>query len=484
MGVYFAADRLTLTTVGATPTGTAVVARSQEELDGRNLSKVLADMLEAHLTLRQRRRLPVCLGVSSERTFFSTSPAPDTQGKELTMADVISACEIGSISEADNAADYVKTRLRGGSVCSVAVCKRDLAQELLDAVQKANVRNSRLEPAPWSILQAADKQGKPPKKWKTIIRVLLGSGGEALAILSLNNQPMLWRRFTMSQGAEARIIASAARCLQVYALRRINVRHINGIVLQGPAARELADKVGAYMNMNAVGVDGAGLTDEAYSVGLALSAKKAQDGGMDMLRTLKPAPGIKEIFPWKMVAFVLMVIVGVGLTLWDKSKAVADEYRGLRLRNASHAWACNLPTRQIQIERKNLGLEVGCVERFLSTRVIWSDYLRDLPSRLPLNMCLSSIWATAEMKAMGKKKHKIRVNRSLTLRGMTRFADREAAPKEIDAFLESLRNVETLQRDFPIVTLAEIKWRKEGGRTVAMFTIVALPKTKKGAPGK
>jgi hypothetical protein len=68
------------------------------------------------------------------------------------------------------------------------------------------------------------------------------------------------------------------------------------------------------------------------------------------------------------------------------------------------------------------------------------------------------------------------------MRGVTKFDAGVVAPQEIEAFLESLRNVELLKRDFPKVQLAEIKWRREGESEIAMFTVVALPK-KKSAGG-
>ena len=113
--------------------------------------------------------------------------------------------------------------------------------------------------------------------------------------------------------------------------------------------------------------------------------------------------------------------------------------------------------------------EVQAVSKFISTHIIWSDYLNDLPTRLPENACLSNIWAVSEMKETNKKKQGRKAKKSLTMRGVTKFADGVAAPEEIEAFLESLRNVDLLRRDFPQVKLAEIKWRREGNSEIAMF---------------
>ena len=68
---------------------------------------------------------------------------------------------------------------------------------------------------------------------------------------------------------------------------------------------------------------------------------------------------------------------------------------------------------------------------------------------------------------------------------MAQFAGRGSAPKEIDAFLESLREMALLKKDFPLVNLAEIKWRKDGNRDIALFTVLAMPPEKsKSAPAK
>ncbi|MCE5325311.1 MAG: hypothetical protein LLG01_02740, partial [Planctomycetaceae bacterium] len=74
-----------------------------------------------------------------------------------------------------------------------------------------------------------------------------------------------------------------------------------------------------------------------------------------------------------------------------------------------------------------------------------------------------------------------KANQSLTLRGMARFADRGSAPREIDQFLDSLRGVAILKRDFPRLNLVEIKWRKDAASDIALFTILGLPKEKRAA---
>jgi len=485
IGIYLQEDRITVTEVATTPAGTSVQATYDREIDENGPGETLKAMLSERLTPRRRRHVPVCLGVRAEQTFFATRPIQREESQKMpSLDDMLAMSGGGSAWEGGQAVgDYVrfaKVKAMGDQVYSVAACPRNLAEDLFRGLQDAGVENCRLEPGPWSLVAAADRQGRSPKKWKFSVRVLLGEAG-GLAILVAEGQPLLWRRFTVAAGDPPLAIGSAVRSVLVHAVTQLGVRSVAGAVLQGPSAEAMREQVAGDLGMEVAAVDGEGLTNALCSHALALSAKKDAPESLNLFRSLRPPPSIRDMFPWKLAVLVLCLGAGMALTLWDKSSALAREHQDLRHQNASHTWARKLSTSAVNKERKALRLEVGAVHRFLSTRVIWTDYLRDLPTRLPPNAYLSNVWATCEMKSMSKKKIKRKTSQSLTLRGVTRFVNRGAAPKEIDAFLESLRNVELLQRDFPLVQLAEIKWRREGESEVALFTIIALPKSGKGS---
>jgi len=273
------------------------------------------------------------------------------------------------------------------------------------------------------------------------------------------------------------------RSLQVYALQKLGVSRIDGLAIQGQMAKALADEISEFLSLDITAISDQSLNADVYSLGLALSARKSEAKSMDMFQALKPPPSLGKIFPRKLAAFVLLLIGAMGFLLWDKSQCLDQECQMVKRQNASIKWAHELGMGKIEKERKVLSGEVSAVERFLSTRIIWSDYLRDLPSRLPPNAYLSSVWGFSEFKGTSKKSHQRRSNRSLTMRGVTQFSDRESAPVEIDAFIDSLRNVEILRRDFPLVTLAEIKWRRDGGKDTALCTDVLQRIKKKGPKG-
>lgn len=364
------------------------------------------------------------------------------------------------------------------------------------------------------------------------------SSGSGLAILVVDGWPVLWRRFAVVTGQEAGLITSTVRVLLIHALRKIGIKKVKGIVLQVPLSdkkkiSQLAQEVIEESGMDVVGIplyldntderessiesDGkdntegqdlaseetsqAGATNEQAdrlggfsnagralgrlcSLGLALSIKSRPVSGsnlqLDIVSSLRPPPTLKDMFPRNLAIFMVIIIAGMGAMMWNKSSSMAGQHRSLRRQNASHKWASALSITEINKQRKSLLMEVDCVYRFLGTRIIWSDYLRDIPTRLPRRACLVNVWANCEMKEMVKKKRARKPKKSLTLTAMARFSSRSSAPREIDAFLQSLRDMKLLQRDFPLVELAEVKWRKEGKSGMALFTVVALPRTSKG----
>jgi len=478
LGVYLAEGHLTLTEVVTTLAGRKVEPACRVPVGEGGPGKTLGEWLASHLTPRQRRHLSVCVGLAAEQTFFTTRTFE--QGSEgAPTAATLLAGSGGSLDAASAAADYVRSKLHHATVYSVAACRRSLAEELSQALREAGVEKARLEPAANALLDLADRSAKPPRAWKVFARVLLGENG-GLSILVVNGRPVLWRRFALTKNQEAVSIASAVRHVEVHALSNLGVRGVTGILVQGSVEESLVDRLRQEVAAEVRAAPGPGKDAAAYSLALALSARKKESSDrIDLFKAIRPPPTLTEMFPRKLAMGMAMAAAAMALVMWYMLTNLEGEHQGLCTQNASYKWAQSVRTDVINGDRKSLSDEVTAVQQFLGTRAIWSNYLRDLPTRLPSNSCLQSFNGQYELKSMGKSTQ--RVNRSLVMCGMVRFSDRGGAPKEIDAFLESLRGAELLKRTFPIVNLAEIKWRKDAAADIALFTIIATPVEK--APG-
>jgi len=487
VGVYLSSNRITISEVGSTLTGKKVLKQDTVKYDTKGPGCYLKDILEKHLSQRQRKSVPVSIGLGPEQTFFITCLCNFEQNEKPSLKDLLEASRAGSALEPDQiVADYYKIsklKLMGNQLWTLAACRYQLATELFTSVQNAEVQNVRLQPSPLSLL-LTQKKHRSKKKWKVAISVFLHIAG-GLAVLEIDGKPLIWREFVFSPEERSQKIKSAIRTIQAHSATSLNNPVIEGIILQGKDASGLVETLIDDLGMDVTAIDEEGYTDTQCSHSLALLAKKNNEqANLDLFRTLRDKPGIMDMFPWKRAISVALAVACMGFMMWQKLTGLTNQYNSLRRQNAEYKWSKGKRTGEISNERKQLLTEVEAVSKFLSSRVIWSDYLRDLPTRLPMNACLTNIWGVSEMKEMNKKKQGRKEKRSLTLRGITKFAEGIAAPQEIEVFLDSLRNVKLLRRDFPQVQLAEIKWRREGTSDIAMFTVVALPKKKTGSEDK
>jgi hypothetical protein len=249
------------------------------------------------------------------------------------------------------------------------------------------------------------------------------------------------------------------------------------MIWEGPKAEEFSKKLYDIYGIEGIIADGPGYTDEQCSYGLAMSARIREGTQFDLFHELRSKPSIKQIFPWKLAAMIVLMAGCMAVMMWQKSSKLAESYRSLKQQNSKHKWATSKRNKEISNIRKGLLGETEAVEKFLSSRIIWSDYLRDIPTRLPPNVSLDNVWAISEFSDIGGKKEAgaQKVKKSFSLRGTILFQKGHASPEQIDAFLESLKKVELLERDFPKVQLADIKWRRQGDCETASFTVLALP---------
>ncbi len=123
---------------------------------------------------------------------------------------------------------------------------------------------------------------------------------------------------------------------------------------------------------------------------------------------------------------------------------------------------------------KELEKKTETVHTFLGTRMLWTNYTADVAARLPAKAVLSRFDGRSSLNSgkggAGKSAFNIGVTIPLAADGST--------PREIDAFLNSLRSDPVLQRDFASAELTGISQGAGAAKNtrVATFGIVCLPK--------
>lgn len=487
IGVYIGQNRVTLMDMGTTIRGPAILAQVSEAIGDAGPAAALKKLLTDRLTPRELHRIPICLGLSPQQTFFMTCAGNFGPQDKPSLDKLFAACGASAELKTETmVADFVrlsKVKMAAGQAWSVGACRKSLAEELFSAVQEAGVKEVRLQPAALCLLRTVRRQDRKRKGWNVVIHVFLNDL-VGLAVLVVGDQTVLWREFALPKEHRLQGINSAVRAVRCYTWSFLGRSDVDGVVMHGPEAGTFAEGFNDDIEIPVVVAEGDEPSDVRFSRGLARAARSEELSPFDLFRSLRSAPTILSMFPWKRAGCVAGAAVVMMFLMWNKAATMNREYEQLRRQNAERKWAKGKRTAEIRNERKLLASEVSAVGKFVSTRVVWSNYLRDLPTRVPSNACLSSLGGFSEFQEMNKKETSRRIKKSLTLRGMTRFAKGQAAPEEIDLFLESLRNVDLLKKDFPQVQLGEIRWRREGSSEIAMFTVVALPGKKKGSAGE
>ena len=498
LGVYLAGRQLTVVQVAWSLGGFKPVALQCIPLDEpapaptdapadnspppapRGPGAVLADWLRSQFKPAQLGRLKVCVGLSPQQTYFTTCVLEESAQEAPPPHALLARSGVGGMSDPERiaAAGRLIRLGEGQTGCCLAACRKDLADEIHQALAPLGLKHFRLEPCAWSLGELARRRCSAPHAWRATVRILLGDE-HALALLTCDGRTVLCRPFPVAAGRAPAAVTSAVRSLLAHARTALHIREVGGLVLQGQVDETLAQQVQEQTGLETIHAGDEGPTEAVLAAALALSARRGPEDALDLLARLRPPPSIRQIFPRRLAACLLLTCALMGALLWDRWMNLQRDADIVARQNASRAWAQPLDFSRIADQRKALTAEVSAVHRFLSTRVRWSDYLRDLPTRLPPNACLSHVWGFCELGETGGK-NKVKAAKSLTLRCLSRFGDRYSAPREIDTFLDSLAQVELLQRDFPLVKLADVKWARgaEGDSEMAHFTIIALPREK------
>ncbi len=484
IGVYFSGTHISVTDVGSTVKGLAMLNQQSFEIADKEPVQFLTETLQEYIKNHGGKNAPLCLGIKPEQMFFITLGAECEQQEKL-RDKLLDSAGFHNVEERHQIAiDYFrinKVKSSMGQLWGIGVCKKQIAEGLYAAFSQAGFSNITLRPTPWAMSSFAIKLPKKHRHWKVIIKVLLNETG-GLAILVIEKHPMCWKRFSFPEAGSIEKIESAIKGILIQSTVTLGRPVIDGIVLEGPKAEEIGQKLYDAVGLDVATADGPGFTDSQCSYSLAMSAKTQEDIQFDIFHELRSKPSIKQIFPWKIAAMIVFAAVCMGVMMWEKASGLSESYNNIKNQNSAYKWASGKYTGEIAAERKNLLAETETIVKFASSRIIWSDYLRDLPTRLPPNVGISSLMGSCELSE-DKKDEGRKPKKSLSLRGSTVFDKGKAAPEEIEAFMGSLKKVDLLKRDFSQIQLTDIRWRREGNSEAAIFTVLAVPKKAEKSDG-
>ena len=367
-------------------------------------------------------------------------------------------------------------------VASIVSCERAYLQEIVQRLDSDRVHVVRAEPAATALLRLAVAARRGKRRWKLAIRFFLGED-EGLALLTVDNRPIVSRQFAIRRGDEANAIVSTGRTLLTMGTQCGVEAPLDAVIIHGRSnlARLLDD---TWMR-DSLAADVEWISTPAFNPadiakGVALGCVGEAEHTFDLAGTMKPKVTLWDLFPVREFVVQMALLLVLTLVLWNRAHTIEREYVAAAQENARQM-ETSLSRAALEKEKDSLQQRVSAVGRFLGNRILWTSYERRLAAQLPETVYLTSFQGVAEMSSGGKRRRgRAAAKKSLVLRGAVSIPQDGLIPHEIDRLLNMLRDDELLDRDFPNIELAALKQLQNTGdnNATAMFTVLCLPKAK------
>ena len=194
---------------------------------------------------------------------------------------------------------------------------------------------------------------------------------------------------------------------------------IDAVMIHGGG--ELRESVDLTALQEQVGVktvwhDGPSLDNSAIAFGLAIGCLKPNAQAFDLARSIKSRASLWEMFPWGEVALQVVVLVCLGLFLMNRSQELDTKYAAVRSKHsAGIGWRCAAIS---SLPRKSKNSSNGSNRCASSWRCASCGrlYAHDLPSQLPANATLNSLYGICETEKKGKKDEAFKPKKSFIIR--------------------------------------------------------------------
>jgi hypothetical protein len=428
----------------------------------------------------------VVIGLPASQTFFATLPTSGNKGENAEVLLTNNHC-CTSIPANELSADMLPVKVNGKTLAAIGACRKKDLQVLIDVPAKLGFRFVRVEPAPWALLRTC----APIKGNRVALRLLI-EGNNLIAALVCGQQPLLWRTMELADEDAWELVVSMVRTFETYASQHLGVASLDAIVLEGPSTPDikvLASKLAGDLGERFSSVEGPGPTAASVARGLAMGGLDRDKPAPDLARPLAPPPQLWDLVPRGEVAVLGAVVVCMGLWLWGSGTVALNNALRVEEDNAKNAVLHGDDDTKLKEEKKTLAAEVQAVNAFLSNRVVWTEYLNQLSGRVPPGVQFVTFQGDYEL-ITGSEKNEKKAKKQLLLNFSAMVPRDKPTPREVDELLEKVKTAPAIVRDFPNITLSQLRVTKNldtGKKTIlgdpATFIITCLPKGKDTAKG-
>lgn len=489
VGVAIGDRAVTISLMAFTPLGPSELDRRAEPIGDGTPEAALRRALKPLVAVKPWRNAPVAVGLSHLHVFFSTRPikrmAEEVAGgrkgpgvsPQMLLHEVLQS---PNVIIDDMEVDMIRARPNRQPVASIVACRKKFLAPILEVLDECGVRPTRIEPSPCGLLRAAVARHRAPRRARTVLRVFLGDD-EAMCVLTAGGLPLMWRGFALGRGSEAGEILSEFRATDNLCRYFGIESSIDAVMVHGrPDLSGLeASPEWAKLPGTSVRLDGPAYDGGVIASGLALGCQNYEARSFNLTRASAPPIPILNLVPWGNLALQVGLLTGVSLLLADELQSLERARTAVRAELSGFDRPRGRGNAQLREDRKAMTQRVEAVGRFLDGRILWTDCVRDVATRLPETMVTTSIAGECKYEAMAMVKGKAK--RSFRVELETPTPSDGAIPPEVGRFLDELRGAPRLRKSLPSIEMAELRWGPVGQARVptASFSVVCTPEAAK-----
>ncbi|MFV1968891.1 MAG: hypothetical protein ACC628_26025 [Pirellulaceae bacterium] len=479
IGIHLTGSQAHACRVAATPFGSVALAHQSEPVDLERPQDTIRRLING---LSKRRKLPVTIGLPVEQIFFTTRPMQLGGGEASPRVLLREALFSASTPIDEMVVDVVKWQPGSRKLASIVSCEQKLIERLVEPREALGMPQLRVEPSPCALVRRGLKYDRRHRRANGTCRLFLNNT-HVLAVLTAKGQPLLWRQSQLPRGDEASTLLAVVRSLATISEHSGLAIPPEVVVIHGRSDLSrlldiewMREQIGLPMHW----LDDPAMDHAQIAMGLAEGGLSDTEISFDLAKSFAPQRPLWQSFPWREAIVNVALIAVMVLFVSYHLLLVEDAHAAASIRNAQSAMASRT-IQELEEEKKDLKQRVSSMQKFLDGRIVWTNYERQLAANLPEGIFMTSMHGVSEFASTSTSKSKQK--KHLVLKCAVSLPKSGLIPYEVDRLLNTLRDDPKLNRDFPVIELAELKQlkRADNDQTLAMFTLVCLPKGAKKA---
>lgn len=331
----------------------------------------------------------VVIGVDPLLEFFSTQRTVSFQegGKSESLIE-----ELRGKYEGRLVAESMRTALPPKThQTAIAVPKGEL-QETAQAFDSFTAGKVKFVSTTHALYAMASDDHPNPRKWKSEIRVFLGSH-EGLVLFAIEGTLVARQIFEYSGQAQG-AVTSAVNGMMVAVKEGLGLDPPDGVLFHvGQGDTALADLCTSMTGLAAESASRIAYDQGTLAAALAFDGFRRKRQEIDFLNRADSIEKLDadRLVPFKSIGILAASVLGMGAYLWNAGSEVQTE---IDLAVARSQEAIDLyDGDEFLLEEAEDGLmkTVGVGEGFLMDRVYWADFLTEIPRIIPSGMTLKRI---------------------------------------------------------------------------------------------